>query len=216
MSIAATLIVGDEYPVPSDITGITLGKPVLELEGDVYKLSAEKVLEKFVSPKTLVVARGDIPVDSLAATAYAKANSYPVLLSKPGELPSVTLDAINKLNPSKVIIIGGTVAISEGVENELSKIATVERMSGATRYETAIEVAKAVKTTPSVIVVTQGYNPAIDAVIISAVYNAPLIYVDQEEIPQSVKDYLSSNKGANVLFVGVSEPVKEEIENLMK
>ncbi len=42
-----------------------------------------------------------------------------------------------------------------------------------------------------------------------------MIYVGSEEVPQRVKEYLVEHRNAKVLFVGVSEGVTKEIQELM-
>jgi len=213
--LVATMAVLDEYPAPKDmaVRGI-LTKPVKTLSGDVYELSATTVLESYTTVNTLIIARGDLAVDSLASIAYANSEKMPILLTKPGELPSVSLNAISKLKPDKIIILGGPAAVSEAVETGLKKTADVQRIWGETRYETAIELANMIDQ-PDIIVITDGEDPNTDAVIISASYQAPLIYVRGEEIPQSVKDYLSKHKTAKVVLVGVSEGVIDEINEVV-
>jgi hypothetical protein len=215
-----------EYPVPSDpkVLGI-LANPVKHLEGDVYQLAAERVLRRWTFANTVIIARGDLEVDSLAAIAYAKSKDVPILLTKPNELPAVTLDAMKKLKPEKIIIAGGPVAVSEEVEEELKKIGEVERIWGKNREETAIELAKSLDRigTVETIIITDGRNAGIDAAIIAANYKAPVVYVSGKKIPQVTRDYLVEHKVTKdvykqrmkVVFVGISGEVQEEIEGLM-
>lgn len=59
----------------------------------------------------------------------------------------------------KIHVIGGDGAVSNGVANELKKYGTVDRISGADRYQTSTAVAKKFFTTkPSVAAITSGMN----------------------------------------------------------
>ncbi len=219
-------ITGDrtgEYPAPEIDVSTYLMKPVKVLEGDVYSLAVEKVQKRWAASGMVVIARGDLQVDSLAAIAYAKARGMPILLTKPNELPSVTLEAVKKLGPRKIIIVGGSVAVSEEVEAELAKLAAVERIAGANREETAVKLANAVDDVIIVntIVVANGLDASTDAAIIAAAYKAPIVYVSGGEISQITKDYLVEKEVTagyvrmRILFVGISESVQEEIKEIL-
>jgi putative cell wall-binding protein len=132
---------------------------------------------------------------------------------------------LKKLNPEKIIIVGGPVAVSKEVEAELGKIATVERIWGENREETAVEVAehtdgaKAIDT----IVIANGDNPSADGVFIANGYRAPIVYVSEKKLLKVTREFLEQHKRTNdayrkpmkVVFVGVSEEVQSEIEDLM-
>ena len=70
------------------------------------------MIEYAWAPK-LIIAREDLEVDSYSALAFlAKANGMPTLLTKPEELLGVTKEALEKLSPREIIIIGGEKALS--------------------------------------------------------------------------------------------------------
>jgi hypothetical protein len=215
-----------EYPAPNDPRVHTIfANPITPLKGDVYQLAIERVLKRWNLADSVIITRGDVEVDSMAAIAYAKSRGIPILLTKPNELPGVTLEAIEKLSPRKIIIVGGPIAVSREVEEELAKIAAVERIWGENREETAIELAKSLDKVGTVdtIIITDGGNASVDVEIIAARYKAPLVYVSGGEIPQVTRDYLVKHKRTvdaykrpmRVIFIGVSEEVQREIRDLM-
>ena len=65
------------------------------------------------------------------------------LLTKPRELPDVTRQEIVSLQAKRVIILGGTGAVSAEIESLLEDEIglTVERLSGSNRYATAAAIA---------------------------------------------------------------------------
>jgi len=114
--------------------------------------------------ETVFIASGrDFP-DALVAGSVASSHQAPILLTQPGGLPAATRNELARLKPSKVIILGGPVAVSAAVENQLKSIVgtsgTVTRIGGANRYETAIEVTKAMfpANTGGTLYVTTGRN----------------------------------------------------------
>lgn len=235
-SVAASLVLTGEYPSPiSPIVRGLLSNPIkmlLEplkfLRGervesaqaidDVYRFTTEKVLDKYTSSDTVVIAVRDPDVDSMAAVAYAKSIDAPILLTESSVAPELTINAVRKLDPNKIVIVGGTVAISPGVESEFQKIAPTERIWGATRYETAVELAE--RLDPKMVVITDGEDPYPDAIIVAAEYKAPIIYVRGSEIPDSTRDFLAKHiqtqEGEQMSWVtaGVDDEIHTEIQGL--
>lgn len=92
----------------------------------------------------VVLATGVAWPDALGGTALAGAAGGPVLLTKPAELMDVVADEIARLAPSKIYVLGGVSALSEGVERGLAEAAgeaDIVRIAGDTRYDTASQVA---------------------------------------------------------------------------
>ena len=104
----------------------------------------------FDNSDTVVLASGatrNFP-DALTGNYLAGEIDGPILLTDPNRLSAVTARAIGSLNVKKVVIVGGTSAVSAGVErqvNQLSDVA-VQRIGGTDRYDTAELVAANVAT----------------------------------------------------------------------
>ena len=128
------------------------------MEGDVYTVASIRISSRYEKADTVIVARGDLPVDSVAAVSYAKLLGMPILLTKPGNLPSSTLAALERLGPKRIVVVGGPQAVSEGVVSDLRRLAPVERKAGGTRVETALALAREVKG-PTLFVVATGKSP---------------------------------------------------------
>ncbi len=80
-------------------------------------------------------------VDALAAGAWAAIHDYPVLLTDPFSLSPETADYIRQSAISRVVIIGGRVAVSEEVSAELERLGVeVERVGGENRFDTAAKI----------------------------------------------------------------------------
>jgi hypothetical protein len=190
---AVTGDITGEYPAPeNDVSGV-LKEPVVDIGGDTYETSASEVLKAWKSSDTVVIARGDLEVDSMAAIAYAKAMGVPILLTRPQELPSDTLEAVNSLGTTNFVIIGGEKAVGSAVEGKLAGLGRVERIAGETRDETAVEVAKALGDVDTIII-ADGERPSQDAAIIAAGYDAPVLYVTGDVVPQGTKDFVKAHK----------------------
>lgn len=92
---------------------------------------------------TVIIATGENWPDALGASALAGVYDAPILLTYPDFLPLSVRAEITRLGASDAFIIGGTNAISTGVENMLKGMleGDVTRIGGAHRYETADLVA---------------------------------------------------------------------------
>ena len=108
-----------------------------------YDTSAMEALSAFSSAGTVIITGGESYADSTAGAGLAGALNAPILLTSPSELSQVTSDAIETLGASRAIILGGTAAVSANVESQIkSLVGNVERIAGATRYETQLEIVK--------------------------------------------------------------------------
>lgn len=97
--------------------------------------------------RTVVLASGENWPDALSAAGLAGAHESPLLLTRKSALPSAVAARIASLGADKVFIVGGTGAVTDGVKAAVDAIVpgsstAVERISGATRYETASNVAR--------------------------------------------------------------------------
>jgi putative cell wall-binding protein len=106
--------------------------------------------------KTVVIARGDNFPDALAASYLAGRNGVPIFLTNTASVPNDTVQALKYHGVTNVVLVGGTTAISTGVEAFLDALPTydfgsntanaatiaVTRIQGSDRYATARAVAE--------------------------------------------------------------------------
>ncbi|PFG38697.1 putative cell wall binding repeat protein [Georgenia soli] len=107
-----------------------------------FETAAQMSRARFGSAGTVVLVRYDDFADTLAAAPLASRLDAPILYTTPSALPSQTEAEIKRLGARKVVIVGGTGAVSSGVESALrSRGLGVSRLGGADRYATAAAVA---------------------------------------------------------------------------
>lgn len=117
---------------------------------DRYSTAVEISKDWYSAANTVVVASGENYPDALAAGPAAAMWAGPVLLTRSTSVPSVTAVEIARLQPQRIVVVGGPAAVSEAVVNELKTLAPVLRLSGADRRATAAAVAAAMfEMTPS-------------------------------------------------------------------
>jgi putative cell wall-binding protein len=81
--------------------------------------------------------------DAVAVSGVAAATGRPVLLTLHGELPEATRAAIERGGIERVVVVGGTAAVSDDVVRAVEALGVaVTRISGATRYDTSLAVAE--------------------------------------------------------------------------
>src|SRR5688500_9777541 len=97
---------------------------------------------------TVIIATALNFPDALAASGLAGANAACILLTGVDDVPAATEAAIGDLGASTAIIVGGTAAVSQAVEDTLRDEhgLTVSRVAGDDRYETAGAIASEIGT----------------------------------------------------------------------
>lgn len=158
------------YPVSSEHSGTkkagfvassyltSFGKRISGAER--YSTANEIALEGWNKADTVIVASGQNFPDALAGAPLGYKLDAPILLTKKDSLPDQTKQMIEKLGAKKVILLGGTGAVSDNVQRSIEGIqgVKVERINGATRYETAAKIAERLGGTPEKAVIANGSN----------------------------------------------------------
>ncbi len=133
------------------------GINVRRLKGKTrYDTNIAILEEAGVAGTELIVATGTNFADSLSASAVGK----PILLvdGKGAGLNNSQQAFLNTLNIHNIYILGGTGAVNESFESQLSAYGNVQRVKGSTRYETSVAIAEKFFTGPQSAVLTYGEN----------------------------------------------------------
>lgn len=90
----------------------------------------------------VTIASGENYPDALVGGTFTSQTKSPMLLTMKNSLPEGFLKEIKRLSPKKIIVLGGEQSISKEVFNQIktSSNASVERISGKNRFETAIKI----------------------------------------------------------------------------
>lgn len=104
--------------------------------GDVT-LASNEVWSEQAAP-VVYVATGRHFADALSAGPAAGHLGGPLLLTSPNSLPTIVADEIRRLQPRRIVVVGGPGAISEDVYQQLARLAPqIRRDGGANRYQTS-------------------------------------------------------------------------------
>ena len=125
------------------------------LPGDVTRLggrdryetanlvSAEAVAMMDGFGGSAILASGLNPPDAVASSALSAGLGMPLYLTPADALPAHVEDAMADAGVSDVYIVGGTAAVGTAVQTAVDgAFGTVERLSGADRYQTSVAIAE--------------------------------------------------------------------------
>ncbi len=205
------------------VTAVDLG--VERLAGvDRYATAATISGSRFedLSATAAVLATGEAFADALAAAPVAAKVGGPLLLTRKASLPSVTQRELERvlLPASTVYLLGGVAAIEEGVADRLRELGyRVERVSGATRYETAVAAARLLPDASMAFVASGASFPdALAAASPAARDGMPILLTSKDVLEPGVRSYLQSQGITQVFIAGgeavVGNAVRDAIRDL--
>ncbi|HWH32647.1 MAG TPA: cell wall-binding repeat-containing protein, partial [Egibacteraceae bacterium] len=116
--------------------------------------------------------------------------------------------------PSRVVVLGGTGAVSEATRAALGELAPggAERVSGDSRFSTAAAVCAAGWDYPidTVYVATgAGFADALAGVPAAAKEGAPLLLVERDAVPAPTAQELARIRPARIVILGGTSAVSE-------
>lgn len=184
-----------------------------------YATAVEISKKSFSSTDTVILALGTNFPDALAGGPLAITENAPILLTTPTSLRPETLYEILRLGASKVMILGSDGAISKAIDAELQSYGIiVERVYGDSRYGTAVEVAKKVrsKTTDHSKVILASGTTFADALAIgsyAAKEGIPILLTRPDVLTPTTKTALQEFAVDEVLIVGDVTALSSTVEN---
>lgn len=191
----------------------------LRIEGDNRFEVAAGVAGLFGTADMVYVASGDDGTfaDSLSAAAAAGAEVAPVVLVKEDSIPSATSAALDGLEPSQIVLVGGPDTISSEVADELGEWGAVTRIEGANRFEVSINVF-ADTAEADVIYVAAGrpdskFADSLTGGALAGSEGAPLLLVQATNVPQVTREALLEWAPSKVVILGGTNTVSAKVES---
>lgn len=193
----------ERYPARGRIAG-----------SDRYATAAEPSSRHYPDGASEVyIASGQVFADAPSAAAAAAHVEAPLLLTHRSALPAATLAELRRLDPSSIVLVGGTPTVSQEVEESLERIApTVTRIAGADRYETSALIAEHAFTGATTAMAATGRNfaDALAAGPVAALHDAPVVLVDGRGKPAtSTLSVLHSLGVEHITVVGGTPSVSD-------
>ena len=209
-------IIGTIPVNPAFTAGNRIGSQTI----DNVALSAEVAKQGWQSSANVILSRDDQFSDALAAAPLSKKLDAPILMTDSKKLDDRTLAEINNLGAKNVYIVGGTVAISQEIQDSLSSNGiVVTRIAGQQGYDTAALISSNVGIDPTHTVYLANAQAIPDAIAISAFaaeQGNPILLTDRDTLPLSTIQALTDLKATNVVLLGGTAVIGTSVENELR
>lgn len=204
--------------VEAALAGYTTGA-VTRLSGLDRYATAAAISEATFSPGVPVayVATGLNFPDALAGGPVAALAGGPILLVG-STVPQATKTELTRLNPGKIVILGGIGAVSSAIQTELAgyTAGTVTRLWGLDRYATAAAVSadSFLPGVPVVYVATgANYPDALAGGPAAAFAGGPVLLVGQDSLPTATALELLRLSTQRIVVLGGTGAVSESVRS---
>jgi putative cell wall-binding protein len=163
------------------------------------------------------VAIGSTFPDALAAGVAAGIQGGPVILVEHAKLPALAVTELERLDPSRIIAVGGPRAVSLYLDGLILPYNTgggYGRIAGADRYATAAAISTNTFNpgVPVAYVTTGEHWPDALATVPHAIRaRGPLLLTQQGQMPQALKSELSRLRPGRIIVVGGPSAVSEAV-----
>lgn len=197
----------------SSLSGKTRFETAIQISKEMYPngFAADK------EQKVVILSTGYQFADALSAGPLASYyDKAPILLSRADALDEAVKQEITRLGATKIVLVGGTAALSKSVEDTLTSMKLeVERISGSTRYETNRKILEKIGQVEGLFVVYGENFP-------DALAAAPIAANNQWGILLAQKDKVTPLQSLNlankeVVIAGgtaaISDGVKQQLSN---
>lgn len=185
---------------------------------DRYSVATEIALENFPDGSdTVYIASGLVFPDALAGSAKAGSDGHPVLLTRGTALPAATRMALQTLDPSKIIVLGGPATVSPAVMTALGEYGAVTRVGGADRYEVAANVAAFFPTNVDTVFLASGevFPDALSAAARAGMEDSPVLLTRGTSLPAVTKAQLKRFTPKTIVIVGGPATVSASVKNAL-
>ncbi|MGY3715236.1 cell wall-binding repeat-containing protein [Sutcliffiella cohnii] len=163
--------------------------------------------------KTVILATGDNYADALSAGPLTTLlGQAPILLTKSNELTDGVLQELKRLKADHVVIVGGTVAVSQGIEELLINNGfQVERLRGSDRYGTNLAILERIGNVSGMFVASgSNFADALSAAPIAASKGWGIVLTPSNSISN---DALKLVEKKTTILVGGTAAISKSVED---
>lgn len=174
--------------------------------GDRYETAAR--LAYGAEPgSTVFVASGTGFADALGGGAAAAHLNGALVLTKPTQLPPSVTTVLQSVKPAQVVVLGGTGAVSSGVERQIREAvptASVSRSAGADRYATAAAVSRATFPSATTVYLAAGssFPDALAGAPAAGSVGAPLLLTAKSCAPAATRAEVTRLGATRIVALG--------------
>lgn len=210
---------GNKVELELDEKIYPIDRKVSRLYGQTRYDTASLISERgWEEAKTIILATGLDFSDALAGIPLSKQIDAPILLTKGIQLEDSILSEIERLGAENVIILGGSLAVPEKVEDSLLDLGLrVDRIYGQTRIDTAVAIANYLGDhhEKAFIVNALDYPDALSAASLAAQFDAPILLTKGEDLSPSTAEALEEFNVKESVIVGGTLAISKDVENLL-
>jgi N-acetylmuramoyl-L-alanine amidase/putative cell wall-binding protein len=185
--------------------------------GNRYETAAKVSQAGWPKAHTVILARDDDYADALAGVPLAYQLNAPILLTQTKSTVPATMAEITRLGAQRVILMGGSGAISDNVMVELKRHGlAVERIDGKDRYETASRIAECMVRDgadfdTAFIAVGTDFADALAASCYAAMRGQPILLTNTNNLPQATKNAIANLGIKNTVVCGGPAAVSDSV-----
>ena len=168
--------------------------------------------------RPVVIANGWSPSDVGTAAPLAASLGGSVLFANRDTLGDPTVTALNRLDPSRIIIVGGTNALSSDIESQLESVlpgTPTERLAGVDRVDTAAQGAALGEVAlGKPVVLANGWEAADVGIAapLAASLGGSVLFTEQDELGERTTEALESLSPSQIIMIGGSDQLAETID----
>jgi putative cell wall-binding protein len=171
---------------------------------------------------TVVIGRVDAYADSLAGGPLAAREEAPLLYTATDAMDARTLEEVRRLGAERAILLGGTVALSQEVEDALvDEGLAVERYAGSNRFETAALIAAELGSATGTAYLVEGENadPArgwpdpVSVTPLAAFQQDPILLVNRDRLPDETAQAIADLDVDEAVITGGTVAVSQAVED---
>ncbi len=211
------------FTIDLEATDISKGRIAGENRFDTaVKISQQSYPE---SAPVVYIANGSDYPDALSAGPAAAFEGGPLLLVTPGAIPGGVAAELERLNPARIVVVGGTPSVDDTVYAQLEGLADeVVRLAGSDRYETSRLVADYAfgESGASMVYIATGtkFPDALAAGGAAGAHDAPVILVSGGafDLDAATQTLLADLGATDARVLGdtnsVSEGIFEDVDNI--
>ena len=194
--------------------------PVLAVGAVLVPVGAPSVAaQPAASGGVVVIANGWSPPDIGAAAPLAGRLGAVVLYSSSDSLGSTTVAALERLQPARVVLMGGPAALSDGVSSEVRSTLSgveVQRLSGTDRVDTVAQAALLAPEVPEgrPVVIANGWSPPDvgAAAPLADSLGGSVLFAQKNALGDATVDALRQLSPSRVVIVGGTAALSADIE----
>jgi hypothetical protein len=168
----------------------------------------------------IIVVRGDMPTDYIVASIYASTKKIPLVLVDPYSIQSqIRSELVGYRNRgyTRLLIVGGKVAISDSVEGDLRSMGfQVNRLWDWNRYGTAARVSIDLWGEADLAVITNGedYGGFLLAQLAALDRGAPILFIQNATVPMETNDALKKLGTKSLILISSDEEALDTLRSL--